>query len=373
MPETMLQEVKNRLLPSSQKSLRKLSQKTMQDAIMKLVMHSFGIDEFIKAVAALKLLREKCKELLPVIHFHYNELLEIPKKCHLSSPALYLHLYSDQPMTAQPLLAVDLGLMREKHTGEDFSTSGMGRKWLIDVPLYKTIGSGDVFRSRKGTLFFRAVTKIQAERMPYLAATCRLGSKQPSNSSNSEATIPPCGKNSSLLAGTRFQVPDGKPMQVGENNLHRRLRVSRKCCHAFPPYVSSFSTSKATWSRLIPCNSIPRVTFLFSALVLSMATVQVTKSSAEWDYEVQELTAWLSGKFSSVMYAQNIHRKSRSIQNNIGLISVVENPDSTVTEEDAENFFRNSVVKVTDSGQDLMDAENLESFALSKDNTTSYT
>nr|CAD7459055.1 unnamed protein product [Timema tahoe] len=75
---------------------------TMQDAIMKLVMHSFGSDGFIKAVAALKLLREKCKELFPdlfnqwllnlkenliergkvgfwnmilkVIHFHYNEV-----------------------------------------------------------------------------------------------------------------------------------------------------------------------------------------------------------------------------------------------------------------------------------------------------------
>nr|CAD7449802.1 unnamed protein product [Timema bartmani] len=90
----------------------------------------------------------------------------------------------------------------KEHTGEDFSSSGRGRKWLIDVPLYNTIGSGDVFRSRKGTLFLRAVTKIQAERIPYFYATCRLAFKQPSDSSNSEATIPLCGKNSSLLAGT---------------------------------------------------------------------------------------------------------------------------------------------------------------------------
>ncbi|CAG2056517.1 unnamed protein product [Timema podura] len=65
--------------------------------------------------------------------------------------------------------------------------------------------------------------------------------------------------------------------------------------------------------------------------------------------------SWLQS-FPAFVASRIIYQDHRD---NIGLISVVENPDSTVTEEDAENFFRNSVVKVTDSGQDLMDAENL--------------
>nr|CAD7428361.1 unnamed protein product [Timema monikensis] len=68
------------------------------------------------------------------------------------------------------------------------------------------------------------------------------------------------------------------------------------------------------------------------------------------------------GKCKPIVKTFNSLNTEDTDENKIGLISVVENPGSTVTEEDAEIFLRNSLAKVTDSGQDLMDAENLIKF-----------
>nr|CAD7569471.1 unnamed protein product [Timema californicum] len=79
------------------------------------------------------------------------------------------------------------------------------------------------------------------------------------------------------------------------------------------------------------------------------------------------LKVWRGSKEGLSLNSHSIHCPGLSFNtfvcDNIGLISVVENPGSTVTEEDAEIFLRNSLVKVTDSGQDLMDAENLKRLA----------
>nr|CAD7265272.1 unnamed protein product [Timema shepardi] len=72
---------------------------------------------------------------------------------------------------------------------------------------------------------------------------------------------------------------------------------------------------------------------------------------------------WLSNLKENLIERGKVVFWDMILKDNIGLISVVENPGSTVTEEDAEIFLRNSLVKVTDSGQDLMDAENLKRLA----------
>nr|CAD7202289.1 unnamed protein product [Timema douglasi] len=72
---------------------------------------------------------------------------------------------------------------------------------------------------------------------------------------------------------------------------------------------------------------------------------------------------WLSNLKENLIERDKVGFWDMILKDNIGLISVVENPGSTVTEEDAEIFLRNSLVKVTDSGQDLMDAENLKRLA----------
>nr|CAD7400684.1 unnamed protein product [Timema cristinae] len=171
----------------------------MQDAIMKLVMHSFGTDEFIKAVAALKLLREKCKELLP------------------------------NPFN----------------------------QWL------------------------------------------------------------------SKLKENLIERGKCKPRVKTFNSL--TLKIQTKC----PPTPSI----------------LQHITRLFKHLLTYFA-VLMKKNVTKLVYD---------GALSKSI-------KALTSSDKIGLISVVENPGSTVTEEDAEIFLRNSLAKVTDSGQDLMDAENLIKF-----------
>nr|CAD7440409.1 unnamed protein product [Timema bartmani] len=179
---------------------------TMQDAIMKLVMHSFGSDGFIKAVAALKLLREKCKELFPDL---FNQ-------------------------------------------------------WLLNLK------ENLIERGKVG--FWNMILKGSGFWEPSLS--------------------------------DRFEVEG--------------LASCGDCEHH----------AENLW---LIWHSHHQQTFLSIATKLLLKAMTCIADILE----------------------------GRVRLDNIGLISVVENPGSTVTAKDAEIFFINSVVKATDSEEDLMDAENL--------------